>query len=856
MHTKSYFWSAVTWFVAGSVVGTYLPGTPPSQRVHDGLNHVLSIYPALTHLTLIAFLFLLTFAPAAHAIRRYRHNWQAKTRLFTILDGTALFILGWTASALLNGSLPLSVSAYSPAARSALWVWLPACATFLVSTFLFSFVEPTPLLLHPTPEDLIDVPITDEEQDTLGRRTFVDNFHALIQSFPFEDSLVFGLNAPWGSGKTSVLNLLRNRLRKDENTILVDFNPWYFQSAETITRRFYDSVASSINREFFYPHLRAIARRYARILSPVLKKYGVELPQTDEPTVEEAKAMVESYIVDTGRRVLVIVDDLERANDSELATILQIVRLSANFKNTMFVLAYDQTQLCGQLSKVGMSPDFLSKIVQIPMDLPGADKNEIDRFVIYSDAQGHKSQLDRLLDKLEITGDRRNVFDKESVELYRTRLSPFFPTLRNAKRFLIGLSVRLPAVKNEVSLLDFFLLEILRVFANAVYQDIWANPFFYLPSWTTKSMLSSPFPLDFDDNRKQWRRVQIKNHIDDLLKNEPQKDNILEILKKLFAPRIADAYGRPASYGDNAAAAFRAEKKLTHPECFDKYFLLAVPKDAVPDAAVEAKLASWAKSENPENAILEDIANLRESNQLVETLNRILTFLRKLDDKVIMPLLKAISRGIESVPIEGDRSEQDARLRLILFLLNDRVSAEEKQATTEAVIRDIHAIDVAVRVVNALASDESAVTWELRRSLDLSLIQKIVQERFAKEFVDTDVNIFGANSLAQYVLYQVGTYNAESAQMVNGYAMALLEREPKYIGKFIDGFLVEFPGGPHSFNFDQLKLVYDANHLAELARRAGGSAWTNEKEKRAIETFLRLVEGENPGDPPQQSSEK
>jgi hypothetical protein len=122
--------------------------------------------------------------------------------------------------------------------------------------------------------------------------------------------------------------------------------------------------------------------------------------------------------------------------------------------------------------------------------------------------------------------------------------------------------------------------------------------------------------------------------------------------------------------------------------------------------------------------------------------------------------------------------------------------------------------------------------------------------------VDTDVNIFGANSLAQYVLYQVGTYNAESAQMVNGYAMALLEREPKYIGKFIDGFLVEFPGGPHSFNFDQLKLVYDANHLAELARRAGGSAWTNEKEKRAIETFLRLVEGENPGDPPQQSSEK
>ena len=310
---------------------------------------------------MIAFLFLLAFGPTVDVIRRYRQNWHAKAHLFTIVESAVLFILGWIGSALLNGSLPHLASAYSHAARMALSVWLLPCAVFLISTFLLSFREPGPRFAEPPRDDLIDVPITDDNQDTLDRLSFVDDFYGQIRLFRFEDSFVFGLNGPWGSGKTSVLNLLRNRLRNDKNIILVDFNPWYFQSSETIIRQFYDSIARSINREFFYPQLRSIARRYARILTPVLKRYGIELVQGDEATVEEVKAMVESYIVDTGRRVVVIIDDLERAHDNELVTVLQIVRLSAELQEHPFGLAYDQMQLFCQLNRLGISADFLEK---------------------------------------------------------------------------------------------------------------------------------------------------------------------------------------------------------------------------------------------------------------------------------------------------------------------------------------------------------------------------------------------------------------------------------------------------------------------------------------------------------------
>lgn len=793
------------------------------------------------HPPLIAFLFVLGFRPAVDLFRRYRHNWTAKQRPFTIAEGALLFILGAIGTALLNGSLSHSPSEYSHAAASAFLLWGAASAVFLALTVTCSFLQTKVAVTKPIRDDLMDVPITDDAEDLLGRVKFVDDLYAQIRDFPSEDSLAFGLNGSWGTGKTSVLNLLRNRLQRDKKMIVVDFNPWYFQSPETITRRFYDGVARAMNQEFFYPDLTSVARRYAGILAPVLKRYGIDYQKPDEGTVEEVKTLVESYIVVSGRRVVVIIDDLERAHRDELLTVLQIVRLSASFRNTLFVLSYDHGQISRQLRKLGVSPDFLDKIVQYPIDVPAPDKNEIDRFLIYSDVDGRKSHLDNLLDKLEIAGDPRKEFDRKSVELYAKTLSPFFPTLRNAKRFLIGFTVRLAAVKDEVCLLDFFLLEVLRVFANAVYSDISANPYYYIPPWSTKAMISSPFGLEFDERQKERRREQIRGHIEGLLRSKDHEDKILAILKELFPARIADAFGRSANYGDNAAAKFRSEKRLTHPDCFDKYFLLAVPTGTVSDAAVEATLAAWSKAEDQDKTILRDLATLSESHKLVEILGRVVMFLNKVDSELVNPLLRSISRNIQSVPPDADRTEQDAQFKLILFLLNERVPIAEKQSSTEAVLREIGSIDVAVRIVNALSSDQSAVTWELRRSLDVPRVQKLVQERFKEEFVEGGADVFEINNLPQYVLYQVGTYNSESAQMINDYALILLNKKPKYIGKLIDAFLIEYPGGPHTFQFDQLKNVYDTKGLAELVRRAGETAWSSDKEKRAIETFLRLA---------------
>jgi predicted KAP-like P-loop ATPase len=836
--------------VAGSLVGTYFPRSDPAHRLHEALRLLLKLYPAWAHLPLLAFLFLLFFRPAADLIRRYRHNWQTDVPFFTIVDGCFAFIFGWVSAALLNGSLPHSISGYSAATAAALTVWGSAFILFLITILVFSYASTKVSPLHPKSDDLIDAPITEDTQDILGRLGFVEDFHKQIKRFPSEDSFVFGLNGPWGSGKTSVLNLLKNRLRSGEDTILVEFNPWYFQSPETITRRFYENIAQAINRQFFYPQLRPLVRRYARILAPVLKRYGIEFIDKEDSTVEEMKETVESYILHTGKRVVVVIDDLERAHENELLTVFQIVRLSANFKKTLFVLSYDQAQLLPQLDRLGVSRDFLGKIVQQPVDLPAADKNEIDRFVIYSDSEGHKSQIDKLLDKLPILQERRKSFDTKSVELYLGTLSPFFSTLRDAKRFLTSFSVRLSVVVDEVNLIDFFLLEVLRVFANNVFQDIWNNPHYYVPGWTMKSLMGSPFGLDYDDRKKEFRREEIRKHVDNTLKNERHRDNLLKILKELFPARISDAFGRPATYGDNAASRFRAEKRLTHPDSFQKYFLLSVPKGVIPDAEVEGVLSSWRDAEERENKIFEDLTSLTESQKLVEVLNRILIFLGRIDNGVIEPLLKALSLHLDSVPLDGDNSQQSAQLKLIIFLLSERVAGGEKQGATETTIKNIRFIDVAVRLVQWLSDEQEAVTWGLQRFLDIARIKKAVFGRFVAEFVRTGKDIFVTNENPLFVLYQIGSYDAESRQTINNYVSDLLGRESKYIGKLIDAFLIEIPDYPgNGFQMDRLKAVYKTSNLTRLALQAGDRAWANEKQKRAVEMFLGAVDRLEPDGP-------
>lgn len=137
--------------------------------------------------------------------------------------------------------------------------------------------------------------------------------------------------------------------------------------------------------------------------------------------------------------------------------IFKLVKLTASFENMLFVLSFDPRYVRKFLEdNADDDISFLDKIIQTPISLPAIDQAKIDRFLLYSEADGsHRSSFDVLFDKLLIGKHRIKEFDDSFVHLYGSQIRHFFYSFRRAKRYLNALYTTLPSVKNEVHLQDF-----------------------------------------------------------------------------------------------------------------------------------------------------------------------------------------------------------------------------------------------------------------------------------------------------------------------------------------------------------------------------------------------------------------
>src|ERR1700726_3678707 len=76
-----------------------------------------------------------------------------------------------------------------------------------------------------------DDPIASSEEDALGRTRAARSFAEHVLSLDASKGVVVGVLGPWGSGKTSFVNLARHHLEGTGVPIL-DFNPWMFSGAQ------------------------------------------------------------------------------------------------------------------------------------------------------------------------------------------------------------------------------------------------------------------------------------------------------------------------------------------------------------------------------------------------------------------------------------------------------------------------------------------------------------------------------------------------------------------------------------------------------------------------------------------------
>ena len=123
-----------------------------------------------------------------------------------------------------------------------------------------------------------DNDIKDINDDRLNRANFAKNLSLNIKNYfdrnEVNNCLTIGLIGEWGSGKTSILNMVEYYL-KDSEIKIIKFNPWLYSSYNQLVEQFLDELI----RGFTYSRdnsLIDILKRYKFKVNnlELLKKIG------------------------------------------------------------------------------------------------------------------------------------------------------------------------------------------------------------------------------------------------------------------------------------------------------------------------------------------------------------------------------------------------------------------------------------------------------------------------------------------------------------------------------------------------------------------------------------------------------
>jgi hypothetical protein len=230
---------------------------------------------------------------------------------------------------------------------------------------------------------LTDNPITSPSEDLLDRKKLVEDVYKGIVNLPSGGSFVFGLYGGWGEGKTSFLNLLKQKFKDSDNFLIFDFNPWYFKDKEITTRAFYDGLERTLNKKFILPGFSKAVEKYLRYISfGTNVGIGFRLNNINK-TIEEMKQKIESYLEKANMKFLIVIDDIDRLQSDEVLQIFSLVKCSADLKNTFFVLSFDPVIIEKLLQKdLNSGRQYLEKIVQMPINLPAVPSETIANFLI------------------------------------------------------------------------------------------------------------------------------------------------------------------------------------------------------------------------------------------------------------------------------------------------------------------------------------------------------------------------------------------------------------------------------------------------------------------------------------------
>ncbi|KPQ06822.1 MAG: KAP family P-loop domain [Rhodobacteraceae bacterium HLUCCA12] len=328
-----------------------------------------------------------------------------------------------------------------------------------------------------------DRALSSGDTDKLGFRQVSRRIAASLVDRASQDGFVVGIEGAWGSGKSSLLFLIGDELRKLPSTrrpSIINFRPWLIGSRDALITGLFSDLSSELEKFALeagdatplYKSKAQEASKALRSFMNGLSRTGAAIEVVGEasgwgpakligksvraigditrgesasPQLSELKDKLVKSLRELDHRFIVTIDDVDRLEPAEVIEILRLVRSVVDLPNVIYILCYDSEILAQSIERaagVKSGKAYLEKIVQLTAMVPQPEPFQLRQWFTDELHQIASVKDDDELSRLRAVIDHeggRQLLTPRSVIRALDAIRFFWPALRDIRADLADL---------------------------------------------------------------------------------------------------------------------------------------------------------------------------------------------------------------------------------------------------------------------------------------------------------------------------------------------------------------------------------------------------------------------------------
>ncbi|WP_418130588.1 KAP family NTPase [Variovorax sp. 278MFTsu5.1] len=374
----------------------------------------------------------------AYAFKRNGHLTAARIGQSCRIDLLVAMVIGVWSNELASPWLVKMHAAFKSADPN----WAPAILILLCFVLLSPILQnywPRKKVRAPQLRFIADEEIDEKKDDLLASEAQAKSFAETVLASGAHPGLVFGVDGPWGVGKTSFINLAERYWKSAADKVIVcRFEPLRYATEPDLADRLIRDLSAAIQGEVFVPEFRPAASRYSRLLKGKADFSFLGFKLSMEPsqeTVDELLDDIDEVLRRIDRRVIIVIDDLDRLDAKTTNNVLFATRRTFKLSQATYVLCYDTEVLAGSKEDGPRAREFLEKFVTVKLSL-FVDSSSLRDF-LRRDWEHDESQLgsvpsDTMVKLGAVLNELADILDSKLAANYL----PLVGDLRKVKRFV------------------------------------------------------------------------------------------------------------------------------------------------------------------------------------------------------------------------------------------------------------------------------------------------------------------------------------------------------------------------------------------------------------------------------------